>query len=311
LSESCDRPPVDRRLAAATGVSVSEPRVAQSVISSFASALSGLAKTIAVETADANLADSPTVTSPHGVTRVGVLLGTAAYMAPEQIKGKAADKRADIWAFGCVLWTPDGRRLIFTSQRAGALNLYWQAADGTRIIFNELTPTMRRDVMMLTLEGSRRVQPRIQTPFDERNGTLSRDGRWLAYESDSSGKFEIYVRPFPAVGDGQWQTSSTGGTQPFWAKSDRELFYLAADGGWMTVRVESRGGTWSAGTPTKIFEGRYTTTGTNPGRMYDLSSDGHRFLLVKPAGSDSTADAPPSIVIVQNWFEEKRLVPTR
>jgi serine/threonine protein kinase len=152
----------------------------------------------------------------------------------------------------------------------------------------------------------------IHRDLKPRNGTLSRDGRWLAYESDSSGKFEIYVRPFPGVGDGQWQISSTGGTQPMWAQTGRELFYLAPDGAWTTVRVEPRGATWSAGAPTKLFEGRYTTTGTNPGRMYDVSSDGQRFLVIKPAANDRTAAAPPSIVVVQNWFEElKRLVPTR
>ena len=132
------------------------------------------------------------------------------------------------------MWTPDGRRIIFSSNRGGQLNLWWQAADGTgaaerlttssnaqfptgitpdgtAVVFNEATPTMGRDLLQLALDGTRRVTPLLQTKFDERNGIVSPDGRWLAYESNSSGSFEIYVRPFPNVGGGQWQVSTAGG----------------------------------------------------------------------------------------------------
>ena len=151
------------------------------------------------------------------------------------------------------MWTPDGRRIIFSSNRGGQFNLWWQAADGTgaaerlttssnaqfvtgitpdgtAVVFFETTPTMGRDLLQLALDGTRRVTPLLQTKFDERNGIVSPDGRWLAYESNSSGSFEIYVRPFPNVGGGQWQVSTAGGRQPLWARSGKELFYVGADG---------------------------------------------------------------------------------
>ncbi len=136
--------------------------------------------------------------------------------------------------------TPDSRRLIFSSDRAGARNLFWQAADGTgaverltdspnrqnagavspdgtRLIFTELAPKTGSDVMQVQLDGTRRVTPLVQTPFKEQNGILSPDGRWLAYEANDSGRFEVYVRPFPGVNDGYWQVSTGGGTRPLWA----------------------------------------------------------------------------------------------
>ena len=166
--------------------------------------------------------------------------------------------------------------------RGGQLNLWWQAADGTgaaerlttssnaqfltgitpdgtAVVFHEATPTMGRDLLQLALDGTRRVTPLLQTKFDERNGIVSPDGRWLAYESNSSGSFEIYVQPFPNVGGGQWQVSTAGGRQPLWARSGKELFYVGADGALLRVPVEASGATWNAGTPMKLLEGRYYT----------------------------------------------------
>ena len=154
----------------------------------------------------------------------------------------AADQEHDLWLWDLAratltrltfepgtdyipVWTPDGQRLLFSSDRAGAQNLYVQAADGTgsatrltesanqqiptgttadgtRVVFQELTPTRQRDLRLLTLTPTPRVEPLLETPFDERGGIVSPDGRWLAYESNSSGRFEIYVRPFPNVGAG-------------------------------------------------------------------------------------------------------------
>ena len=113
---------------------------------------------------------------------------------------------------------------------------------------------MGRDLLQLALDGTHRVTPLLQTKFDERNGIVSPDGRWLAYESNSSGSFEIYVRPFPNVGGGQWQVSTAGGTRPLWARSGKELFYVGADGALLRVPVEASGATWNAGTPTKLLE---------------------------------------------------------
>ena len=150
---------------------------------------------------------------------------------------------------GSPVWTPDGQRLIFTSERGGPANLYWQAADGTgaaeRLVEDQnplapyaVSPDGTRlvlgvgrtavgltDVGMLSLEGDRRVEPLLQSTFDEGNADISPDGRWIAYDSDETGREEVYVRPFPDVEGGRWQVSTAGGREPIWARSGRELFY--------------------------------------------------------------------------------------
>jgi hypothetical protein len=165
--------------------------------------------------------------------------------------------------------------------------------------------------MALPLDGSHQAVPLVQTPFIERNGIVSPDGRWLAYEANDSGSFDIYVRPFPDVTRGHWLVSTSGGTQPLWAHSARELFYFAPDGALMRVAVAGASA-WTAGAPTKLLEGRYVVrSGGNTPRNYDIAADGQRFLMIKSATSDST-DASPQIVVVQHFDEElKRLVPTK
>jgi serine/threonine-protein kinase len=233
------------------------------------------------------------------------------------------------------VWTPDGHRLIFTSDRAGVRNLFWQAADntgaverltdspnannatamspdGARLIFTETTPKTGDDVMQVELGGTHRVTPLVQSPFIERNGVVSPDGRWLAYEANDSGRFEIYVRPFPAVNSGHWLVSTGGGTRPLWARTGQELVYVSPTGALMRVGVE-RAPSWAATTPTLLIkEGYYTSPGARPGRTYDISPDGQRFLLIKEGGVADQTAAPPQIIVVQHWVEElKRLVPTK
>ncbi len=99
------------------------------------------------------------------------------------------------------------------------------------------------------------IRTLVRTSFQEDVGEISPDGRWLAYQSDSSGRREIYVRPFPDVGGGQWLVSTSGGVEPLWARNGRELFYRGANDAVMSVPIESRS-TWAAGTPRQIFEGR-------------------------------------------------------
>jgi Tol biopolymer transport system component len=222
------------------------------------------------------------------------------------------------------LWMPDGHRLIFAASKP-AFGLFRRPVDGTGstevlltgpVLPSDVTPDGKqlllsyraRDVTVLPLDGPPRPQPLIATPFNERNAVVSRDGRWLSYESDSSGRFEIYVRPFPNVNDGQWKVSTAGGTRPLWSPSGEELFYVEPGGALMAARIDARGSVWNASTPSKIVEGPYQTGGSVSGRTYDVSRDGRRFLMVKrPANR-----ASPQIVIVQNWFEElRRLVPSK
>ena len=192
------------------------------------------------------------------------------------------------------VWMPDGGRVVFSSGRvSGASNLFWQAADGTgpaepltespnnqrptavsfdgrRLIFTETVQTTGEDVMQLMLAEPRTVKPLVQTAFSERNGIVSPDGQWLAYEANDSGQFEIFVVPFPEVGSGPRSPVSTaGGTRPLWARNGRELFYFSPTGAVMRVGVE-RGPSWVATNPTLVVkEGYYgTIPGIEVGRQY-------------------------------------------
>jgi serine/threonine-protein kinase len=163
--------------------------------------------------------------------------------------------------------------------------------------------------MQLQLDGSRQRTALVQTPFAERNGITSPDGRWLAYEANDSGQFEVYVRPFPDVHSGHWQVSTGGGTRPLWARNGQELFYLSPSGALMRIGVERRE-SWAATTPTLLIKDGYVTVpGGYTGRTYDISPDGQRFLMLKAGGADQPA-APASLIVVQRFDEElKRLVP--
>ena len=267
----------------------------------------------------------------------------------------SGDQEQDIWVWdlsrttltratfdpgfdGYPVWTPDGRRLIFTSVftsgRTGVRNLFWQAADGTgaverlidspnvqyatavspdgrRLIFTETTQKMGDDVMQVELDGTHRVTPLVQSSFNDRNGIVSPDGRWLAYEVNDSGRAEIYVRPYPDVNSGHWQVSTAGGVRPLWARNGQELFYASPAGAIMRVGVE-RSASWVATTPTMLIKDGYATLGNNTGLTYDISSDGQRFLMIKEGGGTGQTAAPPQLIVVQHWTEElKRLVPTK
>ena len=230
------------------------------------------------------------------------------------------------------VWTPDGHRLIFSSNLEGQRNLYWQAADGsgtaerltkssnlqdatgvspdgTRLVFTETTST-GADVMEMQLDGTHRVKPLVQTNFNERNAVISPNGRWLAYEANDFGQFEVFVQPYPTVDGGRRQISTGGGTRPLWAPVGQELFYLAPSGAMMRVALEN-GSSWAASIPTKIVNDGYFSFGTisNPGRTYDISPDGTRFLT--PKRTDQT-DAPVTIEVVQDFVGElKRLVSSK
>ena len=233
------------------------------------------------------------------------------------------------------LWSPDGRRIAFSSQRDGSGGVpFWQAADGTgqaerlaessRQLFpTSFSPDGTRllvygataegqdaddNIGIVSLGAESQVSPLVQTTFNERNGEVSPDGRWLAYESDESGQNEIYVRPFPEVDGGRWQVSTGGGAFPLWAPNGRELFYRSDDA-LMGASIET-GESFVAGNSTVLFEGQYAPS--PGGRNYDVSPDGRRFLMLRETSSGSAdQDPPPRFIVVQNWFEElRRLVPT-
>jgi len=166
------------------------------------------------------------------------------------------------------------------------------------------------DISLVDLGGDNAATPLLAVAaFSERSPDLSPDGRWIAYESDESGRAEIYVRPFPDVDAGRWQVSTSGGTEVLWSRDGRELFYR--NGAALMVASVETDPAFVVGSPELVFEHRYFggfPGAPQGGRAYDVSPDGERFLMIKPV-EDSTA--APHIIIVENWIEElKRLVPT-
>jgi eukaryotic-like serine/threonine-protein kinase len=186
---------------------------------------------------------------------------------------------------------------------------YGFTPDG-RLLLGEVSPDLGARLAMLAMNGDRRITPLMRTTFNVGNGEISPDGRWLAYESDESGREEIYVRPFPEVDGGRWQVSTGGGRRPVWAPNGRELFYQGTDGMVLGVAVTAEGRSFRGGSPAKVVEARYFMGDTTfNGRTYDVASDGQRFLMIKAGPIDEGA-TPPHLVVVQNWFEElKRRVP--
>jgi len=233
------------------------------------------------------------------------------------------------------VWTPDGTRVAFSSEVKGSQSVYWRRADGTgeneklaaspealfpatfspdgsRLIIRQQRPAAADDLFFLSMSGERHLQPLIQSSFFEGNAESSPDGRWLAYQSNESGRTEIYVRPFPEVDKGRWQVSNGGGARPLWARSGQELFYVSPAGAITRVGVDS-GASWAATLPTQIVKQGYFMAGGvngNVARSYDISPDGKRFLMIKETTPDETAAR--QIVFVQHFDEMlKRLVPTK
>ena len=184
--------------------------------------------------------------------------------------------------------------------------------DGRRLIFTETVAEDRRgrDAARVGRDPPRDAARAV--PVRERNGVVSPDGRWLAYEANDSGRFEIFVRPFPDVNSGHWQVSTGGGTRPLWARNGQELFYVSPTGALMRVGVE-RGAVVGGHAADAAGQGRlrHGCRRSIAGRTYDIAPDGQRFLMIKDADSDQTA-VPTSLIVVQHWGEElKRLVPTK
>jgi Tol biopolymer transport system component len=187
-----------------------------------------------------------------------------------------------------------------------ALFYPWSIApDGQTLTYFELNPETGWDIGRLSLEGEPRKQILLATRFAEVQPQISRDGNWLAYVSNESGQYEVYVSPFPDVESGKWRVSNGGGRQPVWSPDGRELFYQ--DGGsLLAVSVEVTPA-FSVGNPQPLFSGPYRHSGNFfTGHTYDIAPDGEKFLMIRNSGIASN-----HINIVLNWFEDlKRLVPT-
>lgn len=230
-----------------------------------------------------------------------------------------------------VAWSPDGSQLAFGSERSGVSNVYRQSGDGSgepellldsevlqmpvsyapdgSLLISVGVAGQQRDIHLMDLRGERTLRPLIYGPANELWAEVSPDGRWVAYDSDESGQFEVYVRPFPdAYGGSRWQLSSSGGRQPVWSRDGRELFYRDFSGAVMSVPV-APGSTFSPGKPLRLVhgDGFHGAGGQGGGRTFDVSPDGARFLLLKNDPVQAS-----ELVVVLNWFDElRRLAPLR
>jgi Tol biopolymer transport system component len=220
------------------------------------------------------------------------------------------------------LWTPDGTRVLFHTP----YGMQWIDSDGTgraRVIpdtssndfadtisrdgdtlgFVRISPETSGDIYRMSLHGEPKPHAVLNTPAYEGGPEFSPDGRWLAYVSNDSGQMQVYVRPVTGP-DRRWPVSTQGGRAPKWSRSGRELFYL--DGQKMMMVSVPPGPNLTLSSPVLLFEHAYAFGPTTTVANYDVSPDGQRFLMVKPAAGSEHLN------LVVNWFEElKRLVPTK
>jgi serine/threonine protein kinase/Tol biopolymer transport system component len=216
------------------------------------------------------------------------------------------------------IWSPDGGRIVFSTNRDGTMNLYQRAAsgagndeallksddvklpndwsaDGSFILYQEQNPKTNYDLWVLPLSGEQKPFPFLQTEFYEAQGRFSPDGKWIAYTSNESGTWQVYVRSFPASG-GKWQVSTAGGAQPQWRRDGRELFYISPDRKLMAVEAKGDGSTFEAGVPKALFEVRIPGW-PGPRNYYVAAAAGQRFLVTSLL---EEATATPTIVVL-NW----------
>jgi Tol biopolymer transport system component len=215
------------------------------------------------------------------------------------------------------VWAPDSGSVLFASPRDGLPpNLFkrdttsgaeekrlmrsgidsiatdW-SHDGRLVVYmaNELGTNW--NIWAMPLAGDQIPQPVLRTRFNEMDGRVSPDGRWIAYVSDESGNWEVYAQRFLSPG-GKWQISSSGGNQPEWSHDGRELFYVAVDQRLMAVPVHV-GASLDPGTPKELF--RLHAVADFLGNTYDLAEDDQRFLVNTPVAEE---DSQPLTVVI-NW----------
>jgi len=210
------------------------------------------------------------------------------------------------------VWSPDGRTLVFTEVH----DLFEKSADGLgeekllvksddlkiandwsrdgrTLVFSDRAKETGFDIWTLAMSGEPTPVPFLKTPFAELQAAFSPDGRFLAYQSNESGRAEVYIQSFPGPG-GKWQISTAGGVEPHWGADGKQLYYRAPDQKVMAVEIQTSG-SFSAGVPQVLFLGRFDTTAART--RYIPAADGKRFLTVAPLGRE--AMTPTTVVL--NW----------
>jgi Tol biopolymer transport system component len=215
------------------------------------------------------------------------------------------------------VWSRDDRRVVYSSDRTSAGDLLIKNAsgsetaqsllansnpkqacdwspDGRMILYYEFSPKTKEDLYIVRADSAAPPVPFLQTEFGESNGRFSPDGRWIAYMSDESGKSEVYVRPCPS-GSGKWQVSANGGDFPMWRGDGKQIVYDQPGGPVIAVDVDGKSDAFVVGSPHKLFDSPRT-------RIFDMSSDGTRFLAFTSTGS---MDTPP-LTLVTRWNKDLR-----
>jgi Tol biopolymer transport system component len=227
------------------------------------------------------------------------------------------------------VWSPDGSRIVFASNRKGPFDLYQKDSsgagtetplletpssktptdwsfDGRFLAYDDLDPKgkSKSDIWILPLFGDRKPFAFVHTEFDESDAHFSPDGRWIAYASNESRRGEVYVVPFSppqtgqaqgapaAVAGGKWQISTTGGLRPRWSKDGKELFYMGADSRLMAVEIRSKGSSLEIGAPRPLFAAPQPPFGPS---VYEVTA-GPRFLFNIAANTSSSP-----LTLVTNW----------
>ena len=222
---------------------------------------------------------------------------------------------ADDWL---PIWSPDGSRIAFASDQDGPGNLYqkpssgaasdeqilktnerkWPtdwSSDGRYILYTSSSSKTRLDLWILPIGADRNPFPYLQTQFNEDNAKFSSDGKFIAYSSDESGRYEVYVQTFPQSGS-KWQISTGGGAQPRWRHDGKELFYISPERKVIAVDIKADAPIFEAGAIKTLFQTRLPDY-PGPRNYYDVSGDGQRFLMNSIL---SEVNATPINVVI-NW----------
>jgi Tol biopolymer transport system component len=217
------------------------------------------------------------------------------------------------------VWMPDGRRLIFASAREGTYSAYRRPVDGSapdekimsadwpiytfsatgdgNLAIVSVSPKTLQDIRVMNVDRKGESTPFLETPFREGGPAFSPDGKWIAYVSDESGRFEIYVRPYPGPGE-KWPISTGGGNEPVWRRDGRQLFYRVGDA-MMAVDIQTSPA-FSAGKPRTLFDKPYERSNALWAN-YDAAPDNRHLLMVRR----ETPSAPVTrINVVLNWVDD-------
>lgn len=217
------------------------------------------------------------------------------------------------------IWSPDGKRILFVSNRNLGFRVYLKNSDGSgseeevadlgsNLQVNPWDWSRDGKYMLVRKKSEvwylawpdRAPKPLFQAKWTIRNAQLSPDGRWIAYSTNETGNMEVYVSPFPSV-NGKWQVSTSGGEEPRWRQDGRELFYVSADGKMTAVAVKTTTAGFEAGSPVALFQTRRRQPiSAQDVFSYDVSGDGKKFLIATKV--DEANAAPVSVLL--NWASQ-------